>query len=120
MIQWQNQDTTIIHWEQQLSAQVEFWFPPTPTDADVTLEGDEVYTRVDEPPSESPRWPIHFIKSSLNRPVPGIAQVRHRCPRALIKLFAADCTHIFLQAAVILQLRLGASHLCNEQLYLGV
>jgi transposase-like protein len=39
---------TIIRWEQRLAAQVESWSPPAPAGADVTLEGDEVYTRVGE------------------------------------------------------------------------
>ena len=37
---------TIIRWEPRLSAQVSQWSPPAPEAADVTLEGDEVYTRV--------------------------------------------------------------------------
>lgn len=39
---------TIIRWERRLSAQVSHWSPLAPDGADVTLEGDEVYTRVGE------------------------------------------------------------------------
>ena len=39
---------TIIRWERRVAAQVSQWSPPAPTGADVTLEGDEVYTRVGE------------------------------------------------------------------------
>jgi hypothetical protein len=39
---------TIIRWEQRWAAQVESWSPPAPAGGDVTLEGDEVYTRVGE------------------------------------------------------------------------
>jgi hypothetical protein len=55
---------TIIRWEQRLAAQVKSWSPPAPAGADVTLEGDGVYTRVGEnlPPSESSGWTIHFIE----------------------------------------------------------
>ena len=40
--------------------------PPAPGDREVTLEGDEVYTRVSEnrPPSSSEGWTIHFIERS--------------------------------------------------------
>src|SRR5512146_986751 len=37
---------TIIRWERRLADQVAQWSPPAPTGSDVTLEGDEVYTRV--------------------------------------------------------------------------
>ena len=40
--------STIIRWEQRLAAQASQWSPPAPEGADVTLEGDEVYTRVGE------------------------------------------------------------------------
>jgi hypothetical protein len=36
---------TIIRWEQRLAAQVEKWSPTTPSGAEITIEGDEVYTR---------------------------------------------------------------------------
>lgn len=38
--------STIIRWEQRLAGQLEHWSPPAPDGADITLEGDEVYTRV--------------------------------------------------------------------------
>lgn len=40
--------TSITTWEKRLSAQVSNWSPPAPAKSDVTLEGDEVYTRVGE------------------------------------------------------------------------
>jgi len=40
--------STIIRWEQRLAEQVEQWSPPAPDGCDITLEGDEVYTRVGE------------------------------------------------------------------------
>ena len=40
--------TTILRWEQRLADQAETWSPPAPEDSDVTVEGDEVYTRVGE------------------------------------------------------------------------
>lgn len=39
---------TIIRWESRLAAQSEAWSPPAPSGKDVTIEGDEVYTRVGE------------------------------------------------------------------------
>lgn len=39
---------TIIRWEQRLAAQVNKWSPVAPSGAEVTIEGDEVYTRVSE------------------------------------------------------------------------
>jgi hypothetical protein len=39
---------SIINWEKRLSAQVADWSPPAPAAGEVTLEGDEVYTRVGE------------------------------------------------------------------------
>ena len=44
---------TILRWEHRLADQSEHWSPPAPEGSDVTVEGDEVYTRVGEnlPPS---------------------------------------------------------------------
>lgn len=39
---------TITRWETWLSVQVQYWSHPAPTAAEVTLAGEEVYTRVDE------------------------------------------------------------------------
>jgi transposase-like protein len=39
---------TITRWEQRLSNQLNQWSPPAPKGAEITLEGDEVYTRVRE------------------------------------------------------------------------
>jgi len=40
--------STIMRWEQRVAHQSAKWSPPAPVGADVTLEGDEVYTRVGE------------------------------------------------------------------------
>jgi transposase-like protein len=40
--------STIMRWEQRLAQQSAAWSPPVPVGSDVTLEGDEVYTRVGE------------------------------------------------------------------------
>jgi transposase-like protein len=49
--------TSIINWEKRLSEQVSNWSPPAPERSEVTLKGDEVYTRVGEnlPPRSLPR-----------------------------------------------------------------
>jgi transposase-like protein len=39
---------SIIRWERRLADQGDDWSPPAPAGAEVTLEGDEVYTRVGE------------------------------------------------------------------------
>lgn len=39
---------SIIRWERRLADQEDNWSPPAPAGAEVTLEGDEVYTRVGE------------------------------------------------------------------------
>ncbi len=38
--------TTIIGWEERFAQQVEKWSPPAAVEAEITVEGDEVYTRV--------------------------------------------------------------------------
>ena len=40
--------STIRRWEQRLARQVAAWSPPAPAGSDITMEGDEVYTRVGE------------------------------------------------------------------------
>lgn len=40
--------TTILRWEARLADQADQWSPPAPAETDVTLEGDEVYTRIGE------------------------------------------------------------------------
>jgi len=40
--------STIMRWKQRLAQQTTEWSPPAPDGSDVTLEGDEVYTRVGE------------------------------------------------------------------------
>jgi len=39
---------SIMRWEQRLADQQQHWSPPAPEGGDITLEGDEVYTRVGE------------------------------------------------------------------------
>lgn len=40
--------STILRWEARMAAQASQWSPPAPAGADVTLESDELYTRVGE------------------------------------------------------------------------
>jgi transposase-like protein len=40
--------STILRWEARLARQADAWSPPAPANRAVTLEGDEVYTRVGE------------------------------------------------------------------------
>jgi hypothetical protein len=40
--------STILRWEERLANQDDAWSPPAPADQEVTLEWDEVYTRVGE------------------------------------------------------------------------
>ena len=49
--------TTIMRWEKRLADQAQNWSPPAPAGSDVTVEGDEVYTRVSKnlPPPASPK-----------------------------------------------------------------
>jgi transposase-like protein len=39
---------TIMRWEERLARQTESWSPPAPEGSEITLEGDELYTRVGE------------------------------------------------------------------------
>ena len=52
--------STIIRWEERVKAQEEFWSPPAPNHSDVTIESDELYTRVGEnlPPQRVRRMDI--------------------------------------------------------------
>lgn len=49
--------STILCWEQRLAAKVADWSPSAPKDQDITVEGDELYTRVKRnfPPSRLSR-----------------------------------------------------------------
>jgi transposase len=40
--------STIIEWERRLAKKLSKWSPAAPIGAEVTIEGDEVYTRVGE------------------------------------------------------------------------
>jgi len=40
--------STILRWENRLANQLSQWSPAAPAKADITVEGDEVYTRVGE------------------------------------------------------------------------
>lgn len=57
---------SIITWEQRFSAQLSNWSPNAPEGGDVTLEGDEVYTRVGEnlPPRRLPRLDNALYRTS--------------------------------------------------------
>jgi transposase-like protein len=39
---------TIMRWERRVAQQVGQWSAPAPDGADITVEGDEIYTRVGE------------------------------------------------------------------------
>ena len=39
---------SIMRWEQKMADQAQQWSPSAPAGSDVTIEGDEVYTRVGE------------------------------------------------------------------------
>lgn len=49
--------STIIRWEQRVASKEADWSPSAPKDADITVEGDELYTRVkrNSPPSSLTR-----------------------------------------------------------------
>jgi len=40
--------STVLRWENRVADKVKDWSPPAPVDTEVTLEGDELYTRVGE------------------------------------------------------------------------
>jgi transposase-like protein len=40
--------STILRWEGRMAAQASQWSPPAPENGEVTLESDELYTRVGE------------------------------------------------------------------------
>jgi hypothetical protein len=40
--------TTVGLWERRLAAKLQDWSPPAPAGSDITIEGDEVYTRVEK------------------------------------------------------------------------
>ena len=40
--------SNISRWEKRLADQANAWSPPAPEQSDLTLEGDELYTRVGE------------------------------------------------------------------------
>ena len=40
--------STILRWEARMAAQAAQWSPSAPVESDVTLENDELYTRVGE------------------------------------------------------------------------
>lgn len=56
--------TSIMRWEQKLANQAEQWSPEAPVGGDVTIEGDEIYTRVGE--NLPPQW-IKRMDSSIYR-----------------------------------------------------
>jgi transposase-like protein len=55
---------SVINWEECVSSFLTKWSPPAPERGDITIEGDEVYTRVVEnlPPEKCEGWTIHFIE----------------------------------------------------------
>lgn len=55
---------SIINWEERLSNQLEKWSPQAPVVSEVTIEGDEVYTRVGE---NLPPLNVAGLDNSLHR-----------------------------------------------------
>jgi len=56
--------STILRWEQRLAAKEADWSPSAPKEQDITVEGDELYTRVKRnfPPQGSQGWTINFLE----------------------------------------------------------
>jgi transposase len=56
--------SSITGWEKRLSNQLAEWSPKAPEGGEVTIEGDELYTRVGEnlPPEQSEGWTISFVE----------------------------------------------------------
>jgi hypothetical protein len=55
--------STILRWQQRLAEQADAWSPPAPEGSEVTLENDELYTRVGETSlCESDGWTITSIE----------------------------------------------------------
>jgi hypothetical protein len=46
---------TVILWEKRLTSKAKEWSPPAPTGCDITIEGDEVYTKVEK------NYPSHKV-----------------------------------------------------------
>lgn len=44
----QKSHSTIIRWEKRVADKETNWSPPAPVGGDITVEGDELYTRVGE------------------------------------------------------------------------
>jgi len=73
--------TTILRWEKRLSQKIDKWSPPTPEESEITIEGDEVYTRVAEnipPPEASEGWTIHFIERESRYWVEALAGLKNQ------------------------------------------
>ena len=56
--------TSIMRWEQKLAAQTQQWSPCDPARGDITIEGDEVYTRIGE---NLPPLGVKMIDSDIHR-----------------------------------------------------
>jgi len=56
---------TIINWERRVAVKESAWTPPAPANGDITVEGDELYTRgarKPSPPEDSCGWTINFLE----------------------------------------------------------
>lgn len=55
---------TVIHWERRLSAQADNWSPSALVDSDITVEGDELYTKVakNQPAHQSCGWTLTLLE----------------------------------------------------------
>jgi len=70
---------SVVKWEKHLSAALSNWSPPAPTEREITIEGDEVYTRVGEnlPPRSKSRMDNPFCRTEnplLDRGTSGIKE----------------------------------------------
>ena len=69
---------SIMKWEQKMADQAPQWNPSAPAGSDVTIEGDEVYTRVGEnlPPLRVKRVTITFIERGSRYWIEAIAGMK--------------------------------------------
>lgn len=57
--------STVIRWEKRVADMTKAWSPPAPPSKEVTVEGDELYTRVgrNSPPVTIPRVDNQFYRT---------------------------------------------------------
>lgn len=71
--------TSILRWEKRLGQQIESWSPRATEKSEITIEGDEIYTRIGEnlPPEASEGWTIHFIERESRYWIEAIAGLKN-------------------------------------------